>query len=143
MSHSMSVEEIRKQQKVYITVFAVLGVMTAVTVAVAFIPMPIGIAVVVAMLIALFKGSLVAGYFMHLKHEAKIIYATLILSAVFFIALMALPALVDGSKVTVPPLYSITPVERGAAESHGGTHAATDEHSESDTHDAAGEYDEP
>lgn len=137
MSHSMSVEEIRKQQKVYITVFAALGVMTVVTVAVAFIPMPIGVAVVVAMIIALFKGSLVAGYFMHLVSEAKLIYATLILCVVFFIVLMALPTLTVGENVTVEPLYSITPIERDAAGAHGDTQA------ESDTNRAAGEHDEP
>jgi cytochrome c oxidase subunit 4 len=34
----------------------------------------------------------VAGYFMHLVSEKKLIYAVLALTVVFFIALLALPA---------------------------------------------------
>ena len=37
-------------------------------------------------------GSLVAGYFMHLVSEKKLIYAVLALTAFFFVALMALPS---------------------------------------------------
>jgi caa(3)-type oxidase subunit IV len=48
-------------------------------------------AVSVAVLIALVKGSLVAGYFMHLISEKKLIYAVLAVTVVFFAALLALP----------------------------------------------------
>jgi caa(3)-type oxidase subunit IV len=51
------------------------------------------IAVPVALFIALVKGSLVAGYFMHLISEKKLIYAVLVLTVVFFAALLALPAI--------------------------------------------------
>ena len=49
------------------------------------------IAVTVALLVATIKGSLVACYFMHLISEKKLIYAVLVLTAVFFVALLALP----------------------------------------------------
>jgi caa(3)-type oxidase subunit IV len=45
----------------------------------------------VALLVATIKGTLVACYFMHLISEKKLIYAVLALTAVFFIALLALP----------------------------------------------------
>ena len=45
----------------------------------------------IALLVATIKGSLVACYFMHLISEKKLIYAVLALTAVFFIALLALP----------------------------------------------------
>jgi caa(3)-type oxidase subunit IV len=49
-------------------------------------------AVTVALLVATVKGTLVACYFMHLIAEKKLIYAVLVLTALFFIALLALPA---------------------------------------------------
>ena len=51
------------------------------------------IAVSVALLVATVKGTLVACYFMHLISEKKLIYAVLAITAVFFLALLALPAM--------------------------------------------------
>jgi cytochrome c oxidase subunit 4 len=85
--------EIDKHVKVYITVFVALLVLTLVTVAVSYLDLSIGMAVVVAMIVATVKGALVACYFMHLISEKKLIYFVLILTVVFFIALMALPVL--------------------------------------------------
>ena len=47
----------------------------------------------VAMIVATIKGSLVACYFMHLISEKKLIYAVLGLTVAFFIALLFLPIL--------------------------------------------------
>jgi caa(3)-type oxidase subunit IV len=47
----------------------------------------------VALLVATVKGSLVACYFMHLISEKKLIYAVLVLTAAFFLALLFLPVL--------------------------------------------------
>jgi caa(3)-type oxidase subunit IV len=49
-------------------------------------------AITVALLVATVKGSLVACYFMHLISEKKLIYGVLVLTAVFFAVLLALPA---------------------------------------------------
>ena len=68
-------------------------VLTIVTVAISYLHLPIAMAVSVALLVATVKGSLVACYFMHLISEKKLIYAVLLLTIVFFIALLALPAL--------------------------------------------------
>ncbi len=83
--------DIDKHVKVYITVFVALMVLTLVTVAVSSLPLPLPMAVTVALLVATVKGSLVACYFMHLISEKKLILAVLGLTAVFFVALMALP----------------------------------------------------
>ncbi len=84
--------EIDKHVRVYITVFVSLMVLTIVTVAIAHLHLPVKIAVSVAMLVATIKASLVACYFMHLLSEKKLIIAVLALTAVFFLALLALPA---------------------------------------------------
>ena len=61
-------ESIRKQTRTYIGVFVTLMVMTILTVAVSYFHMPVGLAILVALVIASFKGSLVAAFFMHLSH---------------------------------------------------------------------------
>jgi caa(3)-type oxidase subunit IV len=62
-----------------------------VTVAVAFIDMPVWMAIAVALFIASVKGSLVACYFMHLISEKKLIFMTLIFTVIFFAGLLLLP----------------------------------------------------
>jgi cytochrome c oxidase subunit 4 len=83
--------DIDKHVRVYITVFVALMVLTIVTVAISRFHFPVPIAVTVALIVATIKGALVAGYFMHLVSEKKLIYAVLALTIVFFVALIALP----------------------------------------------------
>jgi cytochrome c oxidase subunit IV len=83
--------DIDKHVRVYITVFVALMVLTIVTVAISRLHLSVPLAVTVALFVATVKGALVAGYFMHLVSEKKLIYAVLLLTAVFFVALMALP----------------------------------------------------
>ena len=89
------VESIRKQTRAYVGVFIALMVLTVLTVAVSYFHMPVVLAVIVALIIASFKGSLVAAFFMHLAHERKVIYWVLILTVAFFIALMFIPTLTE------------------------------------------------
>jgi cytochrome c oxidase subunit 4 len=83
--------DIDKHVRIYITVFVALMALTIVTVTVSRFHLPVPIAVTVALIVATIKGSLVACYFMHLISEKKLIYAVLGLTAVFFVALLALP----------------------------------------------------
>jgi cytochrome c oxidase subunit IV len=83
--------DIDKHVRVYITVFVALMVLTIVTVAVSYLDLSVPIAVTVALIVATIKGSLVACYFMHLISEKRLIYAVLAVTAVFFVALVALP----------------------------------------------------
>ena len=83
--------DIDKHVRIYITVFVALLVLTVVTVAISRFHLPVHQAVTIALIVATIKGSLVACYFMHLISERKLIYAVLALTAVFFLALLALP----------------------------------------------------
>jgi len=83
--------DIDRHVRVYITVFVALMALTIITVAISYLQLPLTLAVTVALLVATVKGSLVACYFMHLVSEKKLIYAVLALTAVFFVALLALP----------------------------------------------------
>ena len=83
--------DIDKHVRVYITVFVALMALTIITVGISYLHLPLPLAVTAALFVATVKGSLVAGYFMHLISEKKLILAVLALTVVFFIALLALP----------------------------------------------------
>jgi cytochrome c oxidase subunit IV len=85
--------DIDRHVRIYITVFVALMVLTIITVAISYLHLPIAAAVSIALLVATIKGSLVACYFMHLISEKKLIYAVLLLTIVFFVALLSLPAI--------------------------------------------------
>lgn len=90
-THEVDVQHVKKQVRVYIIVFVALMALTLITVAVSYLHLEVHQAIIVALIIASVKGTLVAGYFMHLMSEKKIIYATLVLTVLFFAALMFLP----------------------------------------------------
>ena len=82
---------IQKHVRIYVGVFVALLALTLVTVAISQLHLNVPLAITVALVIAAIKGSLVACFFMHLISEKKVIYAALILTVVFFAALMWLP----------------------------------------------------
>lgn len=90
-------EEIRKETRVYITVFVALAALTLITVAVSYLHLTGWQAIGLALLIASIKGFLVAGYFMHLLSEKKVIYAVLAVTAIFFGMLLWIPYAEDDS----------------------------------------------
>ncbi|MEM9080847.1 MAG: cytochrome C oxidase subunit IV family protein [Verrucomicrobiota bacterium] len=90
-----SVEEIKKATKTYLVVGLLLFVGTVVTVAVATIPaLDVGghgfdtADLILGLLIASVKASLVLFIFMHLNHEKKLVYFLLVLGFVAGIFLM-------------------------------------------------------
>jgi len=85
--------DIDRHVRVYITVFVALMALTLVTVAVSYLDLSVPIAVTVALFVATVKGALVAGYFMHLISEKKLIYAVLMLTVAFFVVLLSLPVI--------------------------------------------------
>jgi cytochrome c oxidase subunit 4 len=90
--HSDS-EQIRKSVRSYMIVFVMLMVFTVLTVAVARLSFAVPVAIAVALVIAGMKGAMVAGVFMHLSHEKRWVYGTLVLTVIFFAALLLLPVI--------------------------------------------------
>ena len=82
--HDNSPEAVKKEIRKYLYVFYALGVLTGVTVWVSTFHLPIHTAVIIALVVAGAKGSLVAAFFMHLISERKLIYAVLVLTVFFF-----------------------------------------------------------
>jgi len=90
-SKTESHDDVAHHVRRYLFVFYALLFGTLITVAASYIPfghraLNIG----VALAIATAKGFLVAGYFMHLVSERKMIYGVLAFTAFFFVGLMAL-----------------------------------------------------
>src|SRR5262245_45028157 len=108
---------IQKAIRKYLAVGALLFVFTGITVAVNQVHLAVPLAITVALIIAISKGSMVASVFMHLSNEKKWIYGALLLTVVFFIVLMAVPLLTvaDG-------IGTLSEAARAAAEKAGGAH---------------------
>jgi cytochrome c oxidase subunit 4 len=81
--------------RAYITVFVALMVLTLVTVWVSSLRLGVRLAVTVALGIATVKASLVAGVFMHLSTEKKLIVLGLALTLVFFLFCLLMPGVSD------------------------------------------------
>lgn len=80
-----SPEEIKREIRVYLWVFGGLTVLTAMTVWACYgLKMEVHKAIAIALAIASVKGFLVAGFFMHLLSEKKLIYSILLLTVFFF-----------------------------------------------------------
>ena len=96
----MSHDDIQKHVKVYINVFIGLMFLTVITVVASYIEFDIvpsykSGAIFVGLLIASFKGYLVASQFMHLNNEKKIIYWMLGLTMFFFAVCLSIPVMWD------------------------------------------------
>jgi len=88
----------------YLYIFYALLVGTLITVGASYIPFGNhAIHIAVALVIACGKAFLVAGFFMHLISERKMIYGLLIFTACFFLGLMflILSAYADFPRMTV------------------------------------------
>jgi caa(3)-type oxidase subunit IV len=95
-------ESIRKSIKSYWMIGAALFVFTGITVAVNQIHLAVPMAITVALIIATMKGSMVASIFMHLSHEKKWIYGSLILTVIGFAILMLVPSLTVNDNIGTP-----------------------------------------
>ncbi len=83
------VEHVRESVKKYLFVFYALGAGTIITVLASYVNFGSReINIAIALFIATIKASLVAGYFMHLISEKKLIYSLLTCTFFFFGAMM-------------------------------------------------------
>jgi cytochrome c oxidase subunit 4 len=109
MSESAAISEseaarVKSHLRVYLMVFVALAVLTVVTVAISYLQLPTALAITLAMVVATVKASLVAGYFMHLLSEEKVILWLLLLCAAFLVFLFILPL---GTETGNGPLWPL------------------------------------
>jgi cytochrome c oxidase subunit 4 len=99
---SGSQEEVKQHVATYKKVAGALAVLTIVTVLASYLPTPVSLGIVIALIIASIKGSLVASFFMHLVHERSMaLVLTGAMMVVFWIALMFLPLLGQADNIGV------------------------------------------
>ena len=106
MSHGqMTQEEVQHHVSTYMKVFGALLVLTCLTVGVFYwglsAHLPIVGAVIIALIVASVKGSLVATFFMHLKSEHGMIFWILVLCALFFFVLLLIPVITTSDNVGI------------------------------------------
>ncbi len=83
--------DIASHIRTYLIVFGALLVGTVITVGLYFVHFEsMAVTIAIALFIATIKAFLVAGYFMHLLSEKKLIYSVLAVTGIFFFALGAL-----------------------------------------------------
>jgi cytochrome c oxidase subunit 4 len=92
-------DDIRNEVKTYLMVFGALMVFTVITVAISYLHLAVHEAIIIALAVATVKGSLVALYFMHLKHERHLVYYALALTVVFFVFLMVIPLVTNLDRI--------------------------------------------
>lgn len=86
-----SAHDVQKSVRKYVLVFLALLVGTVITVGMYYVHIPsVPITIAVALFIASVKAFLVAGYFMHLISEKKMIYCVLASTGFFLVGLMGL-----------------------------------------------------
>ncbi len=100
--------ETAKHMKTYWLIGGALYVFTVITVAINQIHLAVPLAITLALIVASMKGTMVAAIFMHLNHEKKWIYGSLILTVVFFIVLMSLPVLTTNNNIGSPLHHAAT-----------------------------------
>jgi caa(3)-type oxidase subunit IV len=113
----MSHDDIQKHVKVYINVFIGLMFLTVLTVAASYIEFDVAPsyksgAIFVGLLIASFKGYMVASEFMHLNNEKKMIYWILGLTVFFFAVCLSIPVMWE-SNLMGESNFDQTPLTQG------------------------------
>ena len=94
----MSGHDIAKQVRLYKIIGAILIAGTIITVMASNVHLGIILGIVVALIIAGVKGTLVVGYFMHLFDERRLIYGVLALTAVFIVVMIGLLLFATGDQ---------------------------------------------
>ena len=94
---------------IYKKVAAALAVLTVLTVAVSYLDVSVPVAVIIALIIAATKGSLVLSFFMHLLEEKKpvplsrggigLIIGSLLVTELFFLVVIFIPIFGHADKV--------------------------------------------
>ena len=84
--------------KLYYVIGGSLLLLTVVTVLASYIELSLPMTITLALIIATFKASLVACYFMHLLEEKQFIYIVLALTVIGFFICLFVPLLTEMSR---------------------------------------------
>jgi caa(3)-type oxidase subunit IV len=108
-------EAMKKSVRTYLKVGAALYAFTILTVAVNRVHLAVPLAIVVALIVATIKGSMVARVFMHLREERRWIYGMVILMAAGFFVLLLIPVFTVHDMIGTPVHQQIAAPGRAGA----------------------------
>ena len=108
-----SASEMKKHLKIYYVIFGALLALTIITVLVAGFEVGIIGGIIIALIVASVKGTLVACYFMHLLTERGLVLWVLVLCAFFFLVLLFLPMITSYDNPRVLFVDSVSGVPIG------------------------------
>jgi cytochrome c oxidase subunit 4 len=91
--------DIDKTVRGFMVVFVTLLALTAITVGVSYLHLEEHEAVIIALIVATFKATLVALFFMRLLEERKVIFLVLACTVLFFFVLLFVPLLTNLNQV--------------------------------------------
>jgi caa(3)-type oxidase subunit IV len=84
-------EDLQKHVKTYVKIGIILGIATIITVGLSYVELSThGMNIIVGMIVAAIKASLVGLIFMHLNHERSLIYKILVFTTLFVLAMFIL-----------------------------------------------------
>ena len=85
------IKHVHQQVKNYLIVFGTLLILTVITVLLSRVQVQVALGVVLALIVAGIKGTLVAGIFMHMFSEKiSVVNIVLIFSGIFFLVMIGL-----------------------------------------------------
>ena len=99
MKNSISNSDKNLSSRKYIFVFISLLILTVLTVTLSYLKHTLALTIIIAFTIALFKGGLIARYFMQLINEKPVIFWLLSLTFIFLAAILFLPFLEQETQV--------------------------------------------
>ncbi len=91
--------DLKKHVRTYLMVFGSLLFLTLLTVGVKYLHLPVIPAILIALAIAIVKGSLVACYFMHLISERKLILILMLATVFFFFGVLLGPTITELNEI--------------------------------------------
>jgi caa(3)-type oxidase subunit IV len=94
--------DVQKSIRGYLLVFGALMAFTLLTVTASRFHLAVPVAFGIALTIAVMKSSMVAAVFMHLSQEQRAVYGMLLVTGVFFFALLLLPILTMLDQIGAP-----------------------------------------
>jgi len=112
--------EVKKTIRQYLMIGGALFVGTVLTVLANQVHLAVPFAITLALIIASIKGSMVAAVFMHLNHEKKWVYGSLILTVAFFIILIFIPLLTIADTIGTPINAPSRATQTASPDEHGG-----------------------
>lgn len=129
----MAGHDIAKEKLKFKIVFGALMFLTVVTVAISYLDVTPVVAIILALIVASIKASLVVSFFMHLLSEKPLIYSTLIFTVIFFVGVLVLPYLQSIDPITETDHYKssqMAGVHSDHSKKHGDVHdePSHDEH---------------